>query len=209
LKSRILADTACMKTIIAKLTVLIFAALYLSCKPKRQPQDKPFTWNNKVLLECLSYGFPLSVRMQNAESVVSERWGFRFKSVGGCIVTHTLADSVKRHNLKFNAAMHTKFGKNWYALYQNDLNKELALQAKAIALLYKEKLIIKKRKILQKENHQLNIFLVANQKPLIYDAYVTGYQTLNQEPQLLQFYRYEVNLNQYSAKLISDSVVYR
>lgn len=186
--------------------VILLMALVWSCRSKNQSQDKPFTWNRDTPLTYLSYRSPTDARTQNVRSATSKKWGLSYKSVGGCIVTGKLADSVYHHNRKVNDAMNARFGKNWEKQYIKDYQQELARQNKAMTLLNKEPLIIKKRKQLTKEYTDIQIYLIPRSTPTLYDAYISCYENRGENPRYIQVYQYEVDIDKPTVKLLNDKV---
>ncbi len=186
--------------------VILLMALVGSCRRKLQSQDEPFVWSQKVPLTYLSYGFPKDMRTQNVRSVLSKKWALTDKSVAGCLVSRQLKDSVDHHNRKVKDAMNARFGKNWEKQYKIDYQQELARQNKAIALLNKEPLIIKKRKQLTKEYTDIQIYLIPRSTPSVYDAYISCYENRGENPRYIQVYQYEVDVDKPTVKLLNDKV---
>lgn len=181
------------------LTMILFSR-------KHKSAEKPLKWDQHKKLEFLVYGLPLPHETQNARYVIAKNWGFKDKNIAGCILTKALTDSVHQHNQLVKAALTAKFGSNWEAKFNKEVEQELVNEKKVIAILDQQKTIISKRKTLGKLGNELQFHIDPIDGKTIYRATVTGWKTLNGKDEYVSYYKYWVDLNSSKVKLISDSV---
>ncbi|QJD97097.1 hypothetical protein HH214_15085 [Mucilaginibacter robiniae] len=109
-----------MKTLV----VMMFISL-LGLHSKAEP--KYIAENSHVVkrLEIWTYGMPYLGDKVKAEHTVSTRWGFTYRAVAGCVLTPELIKRVREHNNQVRQVLVTKYGKNWEAKYQKEVDVEM------------------------------------------------------------------------------------
>jgi len=190
------------------ITILI-ALVYCSCRRSIDNSFKVETmkWDKNKKLEFLTYGMPGDATLGNAADVVSDKWGFRTKGVGNCLVTQRFVDSVGSHNDMVNRALVNKFGKNWRNKYSKEVDAELAYEKEAIKLLDKQSGNVIKRKELEKKGDGLHYYLWPAKDAKTYEVLATGWGEIDGKNEYVMYYKYIVNLEKSSVKLVSDKVV--
>lgn len=102
----------------------LFGALMLmvvSCNQGRgNASGKEKDKTEDVYYTILGYGLPNMERRRLMDGI-SEKWKIRNVDVAGCEVTQELMDSVAVENKKTYAALEKKYGKDWEARYEKDL----------------------------------------------------------------------------------------
>ncbi len=144
--------------------------------------------------------------MENASYIVANKWGFRDKRIAGCVVTKALVDSVKEHNNQVNKALTAKFGKDWHAKFDKEVEDEFTTEKKAIALLNQQTTTIQKRKGLEKEGNGLSFHLDLTGKNSVYTANAIGWGKVNGKDGYVSYYKYLINLNNSKVTLLSDVI---
>ncbi len=190
-----------------KLTTHLFTILLLIFFTACQQDSKNDTQLNKgEKLRLLTCGVPPDFASENAQSVISEKWGLEFYRVGGCTLTEELVDSVRRHNKKVEALIEKKYGKSWEVTFDKEINEELNKQKIAYSLLDKEKRIRIKQTALLKEGNALQYHF----KKLtngIYIVSVTGWGQIKGIDAYVSYFRYLVDIENKQVKLTSDLVI--
>jgi len=193
-----------------KIFVFLFIAfICCSCRrsldSKRVPTDS-LKWDKNKKLEFLTYGLPRPSDEKNAADIISKKWGFRTKSVAGCLVTEKLVDSVRWHNEMVENALIAKLGIKWNNKYHREVDRELKLDRKVIRLLDLQKRNIIKRRELEKEGNDLHYNLWPLENGQGYEVYATGWGEIKGKSKYVTYFKYNVNLNDSSVKLISDII---
>lgn len=200
-----------MKRSLSALTfsIVLTIGLNIGCKPK-----SPKATQGKVVSKADStertvfytYGLPNSVESETATSVVAAKWGFGYKSVAGCMVSEKLLDSVQKHNELVKQGLIIKYGKDWQERFNREVATELAAYKRVIALLDKQKQNIHKRTELEKEGNGLQYYISPTGKERLYQAKAVGWGKLNGKDAYVSYYKYVVDLNKATVKLVSDTI---
>lgn len=110
-----------MHKIIAYTVIVFLTMLPVYCLAQQQ-EDKP-------RFRILTYGLP-NFERQNAENVISEKWGIEFYRVAGCIVSKCLVARVKKHNKKVYSLIVNKYGKDWSDRFYDEVDAEFKTENK-------------------------------------------------------------------------------
>lgn len=110
---------------IVLLILLIFNLL--ACNPKQQA----VTDDGRQLI-MLVYGLP-DFEKQQVEMVIAGQYGFKFKTVAGCVVSDALRDSVATENQKTEAILVQRFGKEWKFRFYTDVNRLFGKQLQFVS----------------------------------------------------------------------------
>ncbi|MBS7564169.1 hypothetical protein KHS38_07105 [Mucilaginibacter sp. Bleaf8] len=200
-----------MKCSVSSLSVLVILALCLNlgCKPKNQKAAHGKAVSKADSTESTlfyTYGLPGPAESENATSVVAAKWGFGYKSVAGCTVSEKLVDSVQKHNEQVEEGLIKKYGKDWRARFNKEAATELAAHKRVIALLDKQKQNIHKRTELEKEGNELQYYISPAGKEQLYEAKAVGWAKINGKEAYVSYYKYIVDLNNATVKLVSDTI---
>ncbi len=160
---------------------LYYGIVLIMCGSCRESTMKVKTPAVTKKLEYLIFGLPPAADRQNAEAIVADRWGFSFKTVGGCVVTEKLTDSVAEHNHQIDLILERTHGKDWYTPFKKEVDKEMLVDKRVIALLSQEKRNINKANELITEDGILQYTLYATTHPLIYKASAEALKQLKGE----------------------------
>lgn len=108
---------------------LLFISILFGILGCNNPNKK--TANHDRSLTILTHGLPDFGRQQ-AEIVVAAQYGFKFKSVAGCVISEALSDSIDIKNRLTEAILAQKYGKEWklrfYAEVDSILQKQTPFQ---------------------------------------------------------------------------------
>jgi len=110
--------------------VLFFISLifYISgCNPKK----KEVTDHHHELI-MLVYGLP-DFERQEAEMVIAKQYGFKFKTVAGCMVSDTFRDSVEINNRKTEDILVQRYGKEWKFRFYADVDRLYGKQLRFVS----------------------------------------------------------------------------
>lgn len=182
---------------------ILFAA---SCIKRHKGDDEVFKWDKNKKLDILIAGLPEPLSQQNADQVVAARWGFRYKRVAGCMVTQRLNDSIDQHNKKVFEALTEKFGKDWDKREQKEQDAELLTEKKVIVLLNQLKQNKQKQAELYKQGNGLDYWMEESNIKLQYIVNADGWDKIKGEDEWVRYYKYMVDLNNNSVKMISDTI---
>lgn len=86
-----------------------------------------FSQSNEVrpIFRWLTYGEPGGEEVKN---FVARKWGIELYAVAGCVVTRELIDSVKQQNKKVESRLIKKYGNDWGARFNQDIQAEFLNQ---------------------------------------------------------------------------------
>ncbi|MBK1896901.1 FEKKY domain-containing protein [Chryseobacterium paridis] len=95
--------------------------------------------------KILGYGYP---NMSNVEgrNGIAEKWKIKYIDVAGCDVDQKLMDSVDIENKKTFVALDAKYGKDWKARYDKDVENFMLNKVEVMDVLITNKLFRKKLK---------------------------------------------------------------
>ena len=85
----------------------------LPCLSQSKVAKPEFRW--------LTYGEPGGEEVKN---FVANKWGIELYRVAGCVVTRELMDSVAQQNKKVEPRIIKKYGNDWMARFQKDVEAE-------------------------------------------------------------------------------------
>lgn len=104
----------------ARLLIILILFAYCNNVVGQHTSD---TTNNSHEFVLLRYGLQ-KVWQQNAEHTVSDRWGIKYYTVAGCIVSKKIIDSVAMHNRIMEKKIASKYGKRWNKKFNKEVNLE-------------------------------------------------------------------------------------
>lgn len=158
------------------------------------------------VLTILEYGLPPNNAQLNARDVVADRWGVKIISVGECVITNHLRDSIQTHNDSVFPQLLERFGANWEKQFKLEQDAEFQIQQKVLEIIEKQIYIQELEMKLQANGNELYFFLYPEKTEEIYFAQVYGYGELNGNTEFVSFYILEINLNDNSVMIKSDTI---
>jgi len=196
-----------LETTYPKYLALGLAVMLLgSCQTRETKAQAPVVHQQ---MEYLTYGLPPAPDRQSAENVVASRWGFRYKTVAGCVVTTQLTDSVEAHNKAIDRILSKKHGEKWYVPFNKLVNTQLTTNKKIFMLLDREPNNNRARAGLKKQGYNLQYDLQPTASMQVYNASAGGLQQFKGKIRWVSFYRYQVNLKTNTVRLLSDTLQVR
>jgi hypothetical protein len=97
------------------------------CKLKKK--DKKEHHHELVMLV---YGLP-DFEKQLTETVIAKQYGFKFKTVGGCMVSDWLRDSVETNNRITENILAERYGNEWKFRFYHDVDNLYAKQLRFVS----------------------------------------------------------------------------
>ncbi|MGC4233287.1 MAG: hypothetical protein QM594_09950 [Niabella sp.] len=159
----------------------------------------------KHTFRLLTYGLP-NFQKQNAENVISSKWGIEFYAVAGCDVSQELQDSVEQHNKIVEPLIEKKYGKNWEKKFYKEVDDEFEKEEKVITLVEKLHYIEKRQVEMEKEGNGLHYTITPIQNSTKYNVFVQGWGKWDGEDEWVTYYKLLVDYKTKSVKLISDKI---
>ncbi len=192
-----------MKQIKITSLLIILTILIQSCNEQGKKVDTSKTENEDTLL---IYGLP-NMERQNSRNVIAKKWGIKFKSVAGCIVTDELVDSVKTVNDRVNKSIEKKFGKNWNDKFEREIEEEYEKEKKLTTVLDKIDFIKKKGDQMSKEGNGLHYYMTPIENSMTdYNVSVEGWGIIDNKDVWVSYYRLTVNYKTKKYKLLDDKI---
>jgi len=122
-------------------------------------------------------------------------------------VTQELTDSVAIHNDSVESLIKNKYGEDWNEKFRKEVESEHKTQLKVIAVLDKVDFINKKKMKLEKEGNALYYSMYPVKNTSQYNVSVSGWGTLNAQPEWVSYYRLLVDYHKKTVKLIDDKTI--
>ena len=195
-----------MRHTVQILTFILLFVLTGCIQNSQTDKQKSVQLDTNKNLRLLTYGKPPVMERQSAEKVIADKWGIEYFGVAGCVVTQELIDSVEKNNKEVEVLIENKYGKSWQTKFDKEVEEELIKQKVASSLLDKEKIIITKRKELEKEGNGLHYrFQPINKSE--YKVSATGWGQINGKDEYVSYFRYVVDIENEKVKLTSDSLM--
>ncbi|MGE9311636.1 hypothetical protein ACLOAU_08320 [Niabella sp. CJ426] len=160
----------------------------------------------KSTLRLLTYGLP-NFQKQNAENVVSDKWGIEFYAVAGCDVSKELQDSAEQHNKIIEPLIEKKYGKNWQEKFNREVDAEFELEKKVIAVVDKLDYIEKRQAEMAKEGNGLHYIMTPIRNSTKYNVSVQGWGKWNDNDEWVTYYQLLVDYKTKVVKLASDKIM--
>lgn len=186
------------------MSLVLLACLQVSCNTAEAVKG-----DKDKKLVFLAYGKPPNQQMQIAVKKIAAKWGFGYKRIAGCVVTHAFTDSVDNLNDKVENVLANKFGNNWRVKYEKEVDaefdREVLNEKKVTALLDQQKTNIDKRIELKKQNAQLDYDLTPLDDGLSYKVNAEGFVEINGKYEIVTYYTYLVDLKTSTVKLLSNN----
>ena len=157
---------------------------------------------NDTVPTVLTYGFRI-MELEIAKVVVAKKYGFRFLSVAGCMVTPQFVDSVKKENDATYAILEKRLGKNWKKRFDKEVEKVKEIQYRIEALAMKEPYIIAKQQELAKHNNSLNFLITPLPDSKEWEVKAYGWETEEYTEQLI-FYKMKADPRKNKVELLSS-----
>ena len=160
------------------------------------------TGSADTTFRLLTYGLPRG-DWQQAEQVVAQRWGISFHSVAGCIVSEHLRDSVKTVNDLVDARIRVKFGADWRARFDAEVEAEYSIIMEIISLVESLSYVKAKDEQLRSEGNGLYPVIILPDAGS-YEVHLVGWGDVNGESAVVTYFKFEVDGKTRSVKLLSD-----
>jgi len=109
-----------------------------------------------TLLPVLTYGYS-TFMISRVVNLVALKYGFYYHSMGGCVISPELEDSIRRDNKTTDSILEKLHGKGWQDRYNAEVAELMCYLDEATALVEKEPYIIQKRRELEAQQKQLYI----------------------------------------------------
>ncbi len=122
-------------------------------------------------------------------------------------MTQELTDSVAIHNDSVESLIKNKYGEDWNEKFRKEVESEHKTQLKVIAVLDKVDFINKKKMKLEKEGNALYYSMYPVKNTSQYNVSVSGWGTLNAQPEWVSYYRLLVDYHKKTVKLIDDKTI--
>jgi len=159
---------------------------------------------NDTTPTILTYGFRI-MELERARNVVAQKYGFRFFTVAGCIVTQQLMDSINKENDATYAILEKQLGKNWEKRFDNEVEKVKKIQYRIEALAMKEAYIIARQQELAKHNNNLYFLITPLPNSREWEVKAYGWETEEYTEQMI-FYKMKADLRRKKIELLSSKV---
>jgi hypothetical protein len=150
-------------------------------------------------------GLP-NLEREEAENVIAKKWGFKFHRVAGCDVSPHLSDSIDRHNKEAESIVALLHGASWQNRFDIEVDREVEVEKRIEAILYKLTDIRKKDAELEKVGNGLHFYMTPL-KDSIYKVSIEGYSMQPKSGKWVSYFRALVNVRSGEAKLTSKKIV--
>lgn len=187
-----------------KFIFLFLLFLFSTLFSNGQPVGNSKT-NKEKPIRLLTYGLP-NFKMQNAENVISAKWGIQIIGVAGCDVSEAIEDSIQKENLKAEELISKKYGKDWRTKFNSEIEDEFKLEEIAISLVAKKSYVEAKRVELIKDGNGLDYSLSIIDKKTIFNVSVCGWGKVDGKSEWVIYYKFLVDYKKKKVKLISDKI---
>ncbi|RZJ64483.1 MAG: hypothetical protein EOO47_26970 [Flavobacterium sp.] len=180
-----------MKPIKIIYLLVILTILIQSCNEQDKKVNIVKTENDYTIL---TYGLP-NMERQNSSNVIVRKWGIKFKSVAGCVVTEALTDSVKTVNKTVNKNIQDKYGKNWSDKFEKEIDEEFEKEKLITAILDQVNFIKKKDDQMDLEGNGLHYYMIPIANSTEYNVSVEGWGIIENKDAWVSYYRMTVDYN--------------
>jgi hypothetical protein len=92
--------------------IIISLLTMIGCKQRNQAVIGKHILKDTTL-KMLIFGMP-DLGKERALNTAAQKYGFRYYWVGGCVISHSLWDSINKENEITQRKIEAKFGVNWY-----------------------------------------------------------------------------------------------
>jgi hypothetical protein len=136
-------------------------------------------------ITIMTYGLPGPDEYEYHK--IAKKYHYKLVTVGGCIVSDSLIDAVRKHNKIAYEKLDKINGNNWQEQYEKDVQSAYTRDSTIIEFVKKQKFIREQNAIEKKYGNGLQ-FIVDTELPSnIYRVNVMGY--LDSTSQFVSFYR--------------------
>ncbi|MEO8405928.1 MAG: hypothetical protein ABI480_15080 [Chitinophagaceae bacterium] len=153
----------------------------------------------------LTYGLPDFDR-QNSTNVVADKWGIRFRTVAGCIVTQELENMVEEQNRSVEPLIAKKYGKDWKDKFYKEVEAEFEIEKKVTALVDSISYIKQKQTDMEKQGNGLHYIMSPDADADRYNVWVQGWGEWKGKDKWVTYYTFLVDYQTKSVNLLSDKV---
>lgn len=176
----------------------MLSAAVICCKENTVATGKGKTLPDTEYYSILGYGLP-DMDRQILSYGISEKWKIVQLDVAGCDVTQELMDSIAVENGRTYAALEKKYGKDWEARYEKDLQDFALKRAEVIDVLMTNPIFRKKLRQCNMAIDRVNKDIIQLDMPGLYKATVYSY---DKDFNRTDCCKVEVDLNKRTVNLI-------
>jgi len=157
--------------------------------------------------ELLKYGHRRNNAIEDAETIIADRWKISFKRVASYIITQQLKDSADAFNRRSDSLIALKYGKHWKRTFELEIDLEIKLIEKLISRVKSMHCILQLDSTLVKKDYQayyMTIPYSTSRNEKYYEIFVYSTGTINEKTAVVCYYIFKLHKRRKKIELVSD-----